>query len=75
MTVLMTYQADHDAKQAYAALRKRGVNLRETSEYVPSVQALFAEINARVNGVTKPKKVVDETKKVSIAAPENDAMI
>lgn len=37
----MGYQANHDAKQAYSALRKRGIDLRITAEYTPSVPALW----------------------------------
>lgn len=43
-SVLMEYQSGHDAKKAYRALRKRGVDLRVTDGYLPSVQKLLAEI-------------------------------
>ena len=59
-TVLMGYQANHDAKQAYSALRKRGIDLRNTAEYTPSVQALLAEIYALAHENSRAKKAVVE---------------
>lgn len=56
LMVLMEYQANHDAKQAYSALRKRGIDLRNTAEYTPSVQARLAEIYALSHENSKAKK-------------------
>lgn len=62
-TVLMEYQSNHDAKQAYSILRKRGINLRNTAEYMPSVQALLAEIYALAHKNSRAKKAVVEAEK------------
>lgn len=59
-TVLMGYQIDHDAKKAYNVLRKRGVDFRKTSEYLPRVQTLLEEIYASAQGSSKAKKVITE---------------
>lgn len=53
---LMQYMTDHDAKGAYKALRKRGVDLREVDGYVPSVQKLLTEINTLAHENVRPKK-------------------
>lgn len=50
LCTLMEYQSDGDAKKAYRALRKRGIDLRETSSYLPSIQALLNEINEKAYG-------------------------
>lgn len=49
LCVLMEYQTDHDAKRAYRALRKRGIDFKKTDEYVPSIQKLLSEIYDVVN--------------------------
>ena len=57
LTVLMEYQSDHDAKSAYAALQKRGIDTRIVTGYEPNVQALLSEINASVRSKGKAKKI------------------
>lgn len=44
LSVLMEYQSGHDAKKAYRALRKRGVDLRATDGYLPTIRKLLTEI-------------------------------
>ena len=44
LSVLMEYQGGHDATRAYRALRKRGVDFRDTTGYIPSVRKLLGEI-------------------------------
>lgn len=65
-TVLMGYQANHDAKQAYSALRKRGIDLRNTAEYTPSVQALLAEIYVLAHENSRAKKAVVEAEETKV---------
>lgn len=60
--VLMEYQSSHDARKAYDALCKRGVDLRETEGYIPSVRKLLEEINASVAGKSRAKKLVSKPK-------------
>ncbi len=55
-TVLMEYQSSHDAKAAYAALRKRGIDIRNMAGYEPSVQVLLSEISASVLSTDKAKE-------------------
>ena len=43
-TVLMEYQSGRDAKSAYRALRKRGVDFFNTGGYVENVRGLLNEI-------------------------------
>lgn len=59
--VLMEYQVAHDAKQAYNALRKRGIDFRDTAQFLPSVQKLLAEIYTLTHEKSRAKKVVAET--------------
>ena len=59
---LMQYQTDHDAKSAYKALRKRGIDLRVTDGYIPSVQKLLAEINSLAHEGNRGKRQEIETK-------------
>lgn len=71
--VLMEYQTSHDVKQAYNALRKRGIDLRNTAEYVPSVQAVLAEIYALTHENSRAKKTaakVQEIKSEELAESE-----
>ena len=75
--VLMEYQSDHDARKAYDALCKRGIDIREKSGYIPSVQKLLDEINASVAGKSRAKKLVSKKKPSSgeltdIQLPDND---
>lgn len=72
-TVLMGYQANHDAKQAYSALRKRGIDLRNTAEYTPSVQALLAEIYALAHENSRAKKAVVEAEETKAEEQVNIA--
>lgn len=58
--VLMEYQTNHDAKQAYSVLRKRGIDFRNTAGYVPSVQALMAEIYGLTHKSNRAKKAIAE---------------
>lgn len=71
-TVLMGYQANHDAKQAYSALRKRGIDLRNTAEYTPSVQALLAEIYALAHENSRAKKAVVEAEETKAEEQVNN---
>lgn len=59
---LMQYQTDHDAKSAYKALRKRGIDLRVTDGYIPSVQKLMAEINSLAHKGSQEKRQEVEVK-------------
>lgn len=72
--VLMEYQSSHNAKQAYSALRKRGIDLRNTARYVPSVQTLLAEIYALAHENSRAKKAVAEAEEIKAEEPaENEA--
>lgn len=66
--VLMEYQVSHNAKQAYSALRKRGINLRDTVGFTPSVQKILAEIDALEHENSRVKKAVVKSEK---AKPED----
>ena len=55
-TVLMEYLGNHDAKAAYAALRKRHIDIRDTAGYAPRIQALLSEINDLVRSTSRAKK-------------------
>lgn len=55
-TTLMTYEYDRDAKKAYRALRKRGVDFLHTSVYEPTVEILLDEIYEK-NNADKAKKM------------------
>ena len=52
----MTYEYDRDAKKAYRALRKRGVDFMHTSVYEPTVEILLDEIYEK-NNADKAKKM------------------
>lgn len=54
--VLMEYQVSHNTKQAYSSLRKRGINLRDTAGFTPSVQKILAEIDALAHENSRAKK-------------------
>lgn len=56
LNVLMDYQTDHDALKAYRALRKRGVDIRETDGLLPSVKALMEEIASVVRSANEAKR-------------------
>jgi hypothetical protein len=73
-TVLMEYQVSRDAKQAYSALRKRGIDLRNTAGYVPSVQTLLAEIYTLTHENSRAKKTAAEAEEIKAEEPaENEA--
>ena len=67
--ILMEYQSGHDAKKAYRALRKRGVDLRATGVYLPSVEKLLTEIYNAYHENGKAKGTVA----VELAVPETTA--
>lgn len=69
---LMTYQTNHDAKAAYAALRKRGIDTRIAAGYEPSIQALLSEINASVWSAGKAKKADIVAQSVDADGAESD---
>ena len=71
-TVLMGDKANHDAKQEYSALRKRGIDLRNTAEYTPSVQALLAEIYALAHENSRAKKAVVEAEETKAEEQVNN---
>lgn len=56
LNVLMEYQVDHDAMKACRALRKRGVDVRDTDGLLPSVKALMVEIASKVQTSNGAKK-------------------
>ena len=58
--VLMEYRVSRNVKQAYNALRKRGIDFRHTAGFSPSVQKLLAEINTLAHENSKAKKVAVE---------------
>lgn len=62
--VLMTYQTDKDAKAAYDALQKRGIDIRDVSEFKPNVRELLTEIklatSARKGKVKKAEPILEE---------------
>ena len=60
--VLMEYRASHNVKQAYNALRKRGIDFRNTAQFSPTVQKLLAEIYTLAHENCKAKKVVVDAK-------------
>ena len=60
--VLMEYRASHNVKQAYNALRKRGIDFRNTAQFSPTVQKLLAEIYTLAHENSRAKKVVVDTK-------------
>lgn len=53
---LMSYQVNHDAKQAYKVLRERGVDFHNTSDLKPYAQELLAEIYALAHEKSRAKK-------------------
>ena len=63
--VLMEYRASHNVKLAYNALRKRGIDFRNTVRFSPSVQKLLAEIYTLAHENSRAKKVAVETKEAS----------
>lgn len=67
--VLMEYQSGHDAKKAYRALRKRGVDLRATDGYLPTVRKLLAEIY----DVYHENSKVKQTAAVELAVASTEA--
>lgn len=76
LVALMDYQVNHDAKRAYDALRKRGIDLRNTAGYTPSVQALMAEIYALTHENSRAKKAtakVEEDKAEDVAKDEAES--
>ena len=60
--VLMEYRASHNVKQAYNALRKRGIDFRNTAQFSPTVQKLLAEIYTLAHENSRAKKVVVDTR-------------
>lgn len=68
-TVLMEYRANRNAKQAYDALRKRGIDFLKTAEFVPSVRTLLAEIYALAHENSKAKKASVEVEKINTEDP------
>ena len=60
--VLMEYRKSHNVKQAYNALRKRGIDFRNTAQFSPTVQKLLAEIYTLAHENSRAKKVVVDTK-------------
>lgn len=70
-TVIMSYQVNHDAKQAYRTLRERGVDFHNTAEYKPHIREILAEIYALTHENKKARKVV--TEEVEIINTEYDA--
>ena len=58
----MEYRASHNVKQAYNALRKRGIDFRNTAQFSPTVQKLLAEIYTLAHENSRAKKVVVDTK-------------
>lgn len=54
--ILMEYQVTHDAKQAYDALRKRGLDFNNTEGFLPNAQKLFTEICALAHKNSRAKK-------------------
>lgn len=71
---LMQYQTDHNAKSAYRALRKRGVDFNKTDEYLPSVQRLMAEIYAVVNENGRAKEITTNVELAVANTSENVEM-
>lgn len=80
LNVLMDYQTDHDAMKAYNALSKRGVNVKETDVFLPSVKSLLVEISSVAQSESEVENETfssDEevaAKKIEIrVSPENSA--
>ena len=72
LNVLMDYQTDHDALKAYQALRKRGVDVRETDGLLPSVKALMAEIASAVQAANGAKKKAVPLDKERVVKKDTD---
>lgn len=70
--VLMEYRASHNVKQAYNALRKRGIDFCNTAGFSPSVQKILAEIYTLAHENNRVKKVVVETKEVNAEESTKD---
>ena len=70
--VLMEYRASHNVKQAYNALRKRGIDFRNTAGFSPSVQRLLAEIYTLAHENSRAKKAVVETREVNAEEATKD---
>lgn len=70
--VLMEYQVTHDVKQAYNALRKRGIDFSNTTDFLPSVQKLLAEIYTLAHGNNRAKKVIVDKKKANTEESTKD---
>lgn len=74
LSVLMDYQSGHDAKRAYKALRKRGVDLLATDGYIPSVQKLMAEIYGanHKNAAAKLAALAEEPNEADVSPADPD---
>lgn len=70
--VLMEYRASHNVKQAYNALRKRGVDFHNTAGFLPSVQKLLEEIYTLAHENSKAKKVAVEAKETKTTVSTKD---
>lgn len=68
-SVLMEYQVCHNVKQAYNALRKRGVELRNPVGYLPSVEKTLMEIYAAAHENSKARRAVPEVEAVATDVP------
>jgi len=68
----MEYRASHNVKQAYNALRKRGIDFRNTAGFSPSVQRLLTEIYTLAHENSRVKKVVVETREVNAEESTKD---
>ena len=70
--VLMEYMAEHNAKQAYNALKKHGLDFRNTEGFLPSVQKLLAEIYTLSRENSRVKKTAAAAKKTDTEELAND---
>ena len=64
-TVIMSYQVNHDAKQAYKILREHGVDFHNTAEFRPNIRKVLAEIYALAHESSRAKKAAVAKKVVN----------
>lgn len=63
--VLMAYQVNHDAKQAYKVLREHGIDFYDTAEFNPHTRKVLAEIHALAHENSRAKKVAVKVESVN----------
>ena len=71
-TVLMSYQVNHDAKQAYKVLREHGIDFRDTAGFQPHIRKILAEIYALAHENSRAKKAAVKAESVNTEDAASD---